>query len=150
MEFEKCMNYPDIKHEFLGYLRYNSELDWYESQVVFYETQLTISISTDDNNKVESALYRVNSVVRELKHHAKSAKEYAVEQLLKLKNETWLDEGETLTSEEFKNRMTLEGLVFFPDGEAELYYNDGNLFLRHCILIKMDKHDCFVDASIRG
>lgn len=46
--------------------------------------------------------------------------------------------------------MTLEGLIFFPDGEVELYYNDGNLFFGHCIIIKMDKHDCFVDASIRG
>ncbi|MGV0102499.1 DUF2262 domain-containing protein [Nostoc sp. DSM 114160] len=144
------MNYPDIKHEFLGYIRYNSELDWYDSQVVFYETQLTISISTDDNDKVKSALDRASSVVQELKHHAKSAKEYAVQQLLKLKNDTWLDEDETLTSEEFKNRMTLEGLVFFPDGEAEFYYNDGNLFFGHCIIIKMDKNDCFVDARIGG
>ncbi|MEH2371002.1 DUF2262 domain-containing protein [Nostoc sp.] len=144
------MNYPDIKHDFLGYLRYNSELDWYESQVIFYETQLSISISTDDNDKVESALDRASSVVQEVKHYDKTAKEYAIEQLLKLKNETWLDEGETLSSEEFKNRITLEGLLFFPDGEVELYYNDGNLFFGHCIIIKMDKHDCFVDASIRG
>ncbi|MEH2046091.1 DUF2262 domain-containing protein [Nostoc sp.] len=107
-------------------------------------------MSTNDNDKVKSALDRANSVIRELKHYDKTAKKYAVEQLLKLKNETWLDEGETLTSEEFKNRMTLEGLVFFPDGEAEFYYNDGNLFFGHCILIKMDKHNCFVDASIRG
>ncbi|MEH2176592.1 DUF2262 domain-containing protein [Nostoc sp.] len=144
------MNYPDIKNEFLGYLRYNSELDWYESQVVFFETQLTINISTDDNDKVKSALDRASSVVQKVKHYDKMAQEYAVQQLLKLKNETWLDEGETLTSEEFKTRMTLEGLIFFPDGEAEFYYNDGNLFFGHCILIKMDKHDCFVDASIHG
>ncbi|MEH1933088.1 MAG: DUF2262 domain-containing protein [Nostoc sp.] len=73
------MNYPDIKHETLGYLRYNSELDWYESQVIFYETQLSISLSTDDNDKVESALDRASSVVRDLKHYAKDAKEYAAE-----------------------------------------------------------------------
>lgn len=95
-------------------------------------------------------MHRASSVVRELKHYDQTAKEYAVQQLLKLKNETWLDEGATLTSEEFKNRMTLEGLVFFPDGEAEFYYNDGNLFFEHCIIIKMDKHDCFVDAFIHG
>ncbi|MEH1895237.1 MAG: DUF2262 domain-containing protein [Nostoc sp.] len=144
------MSYPDIKHELLGYLRYDSEFDWYESQVIFYETQLPISLSIDDNDKVESALDRAICIVPELKHYAKSAKEYAVEQLLKLKNETWLDEGDKITSEEFKSRIILEGLVFLPEGKVEFYYNDGNLFFGHCIIIKMDKNNYFVDASIHG
>ncbi|MFN6460867.1 MAG: DUF2262 domain-containing protein [Nostoc sp. DedVER02] len=144
------MNYPDIKDEILGYLRYNSELDWYESQLFFYETQLSISLSIDDNDNVESALNRASSVIPELKDYAKRAKEYAVEQLLNLKNETWLDEGEALTSEKFKSRMTLEALVFCPEGKVEFYYNDGNLFFGHYILIKMDKYNYFVDASIHG
>lgn len=145
------MSFPNIKHEILGELRYDTKFDWYESQVVFYETQLSISLSIEDNDKVESILTRASSVVQHLKRYAKDAEEYAVKNLLELKNETWLDEDETfLTSEEFKNRMMLEGLVFSPDGEVEFYYNDGNLFFGHCILITMDKNNCFIDASISG
>lgn len=145
------MNFPNIKHEILGYLQYDTECDWYESQVAFSETQISISLSIEDNAKVESMFTRASSVVRQLKHYSKDAKEYAVEQLLKLKNETWLDEDDKfLTSEEFKNQMALEGLVFSPDGEVEFYYNDGNLFSGHCILITMDKDSCFIDASIFG
>ncbi|MBH8565501.1 DUF2262 domain-containing protein [Nostoc sp. CENA67] len=145
------MNLPNIKHEILGELRYDTKFDWYESQVVFYETQLSISLSIEDNDKIESILTRASSVVRHLKNYAKNAEEYAVKKLLELKNKTWLYEDETfLTSEEFKNRIILEGLVFSPDGEVEFYYNDGNLFFGHCILITMDKDNCFIDASISG
>ncbi|BAB72881.1 DUF2262 domain-containing protein [Anabaena sp. FACHB-709] len=145
------MNLSNIKHEILGELRYDTKFDCYEGQVVFYETQLSISISIEDNNKLESILTRASSFVRHLKHYAKNAEEYAVKKLLELKNETWLDEDEIfLTPEDFKNRMMLEGLVFSPDGEVAFYYNDGNLFFGHCILITMDKDNCFIDAGISG
>jgi hypothetical protein len=145
------VNFLNIQHEILGYLRYDNKFCCYEGQVIFHEKELSISLSIDDHSKVESMLTRASSLVTQLKYYTQSAKEYAVEQFLKLKNETWLDENETcLTSEEFQNRMTLAGLVFSPDGEVDFYYNDGNLFFGHCILITMNKDNCFIAASISG
>ncbi|OCQ95739.1 hypothetical protein BCD64_09925 [Nostoc sp. MBR 210] len=145
------MDLPIIKHEILGKLVYNAELDWYESQIVVDETPISLSFSIENNHEVESILARASDVVRYLKHYAKDAEEYAVRKLLELKNETWLDEDETfLTSEEFKNQIILEGLVFSPDGEVEFYYNDGNIFFGHCIILTMDKDNCFIGAMIAG
>ncbi|MBD2456065.1 DUF2262 domain-containing protein [Nostoc sp. FACHB-87] len=145
------MDLPIIKHEILGQLVYNAELDWYESQIVVDETLISLSLSMENNHEVELILARASGVVRNLKHYAKDAEEYAVIKLLELKNETWLDEDETfLTSEEFKDQIILEGLVFSPDGEVEFYYNDGNIFFGHCIILTMDKDNCFIDAMIAG
>ncbi|MBD2534888.1 DUF2262 domain-containing protein [Nostoc flagelliforme FACHB-838] len=106
---DKNINLPNIKHEILGELQYNNEFNCYENQVVFDEKQLLISLSVEDNAQVESILTRASIIVRNLKHYAKNAEEYAVKKLLELKNEAWLDEDEAfLTSEEFKNLMILE------------------------------------------
>lgn len=145
------MNYSIIKHEFLGCIRYNSEFDWYEGQIVFHEAQISISVSIDDTDKVELVLTRASSVVNNLEHYVQDATEYAAEKLLKLKNEIWLGKDEAfLTTDEFKNRITLDGVVFSPDGEVEFYYNDGNLFFGHFILVRMDKNNYFINASICG
>jgi hypothetical protein len=143
------VNYPIIKHEVLGCIKYNNEFDWYQGQIVFHKTQISISI--EDTDKLELVLTRASSVIENLEHHVQDATEYAAEKLLKLKNEIWLDKDEAfLTTDEFKNRIKLDGVVFSPDGEVEFYYKDGNLFFGHFILVKMDKFNYFINTSICG
>jgi len=146
---DKNVNFPNIKHETLGELRYNTKFNCYESKVVLDETQLYFHLLIED--KVELILNRASSIVQHLKHYAKKAEEYAAKELLELKNEAWLDEGETfITDEEFQNRMRLEGLAFSSNGEVEFYYDEEEIFWGHGILVKMDKDNCFIYANIFG
>ena len=62
---------------------------------------------------------RAREVIANSAGYADGAREYAVAKLLSLKNEHWLDEDEEpVTPEQFKQRMSLESVVFYPDGEV--------------------------------
>jgi hypothetical protein len=61
---------------------------------------------------------RAREVLAEITEYGRRAQEYAVHELLPLKNDVWLDDDEEmlLTPEQFKERMTLEA--------AEIVDND--------------------------
>lgn len=146
------MNSLDIVHPNLGLLRYNNECDWYEGQVILGDRVLSISLETDEAGKiVYTLLERLNRLVAQLEEYAENAKDYAVDELLELKDEAWLDEDEKpLTPEQFKTRMVLESIAISSAGDVKFYHDDGNLFFGHCILITMDGSDRFIDADIPG
>jgi hypothetical protein len=144
------MNYPDIEHPELGKLRYEKEYDWYEGKLKVQKSDISIQLSTDEEGEVVSSLKRATDFVGELGNHVELAKEYAAQKLLELKNETWIEDEEPLTSQQFQQRMILESISIAPDGEVSFYHNDGDLFWGHCILVTMDSENNFIGAEIAG
>lgn len=145
------MNYFDIELPIIGMLHYEKEYDWYEGRIKVQQSEIPIRLSTDEEGEVASACRRATNFVIELENRAQSAKEYAVERLLELKNETWIDENEEpSTSEQFKHRMVIESISIDSDGEVSFYHNDGDLFWGHCILVTMDNKNNFIHAEIAG
>jgi len=55
-----------------------------------------------------------------------------------------------LTIELFKQRITLESRSIASNGEVFLYYNDGDLFWGHCIVVTMDRENQLIAAEIKG
>jgi hypothetical protein len=46
--------------------------------------------------------------------------------------------------------MSLESIVIYPSGGAEIYYGDGDLFWGHTILVGLTEDLSFRDATIAG
>lgn len=144
------MNSPDIVLPNLGLLRYSNQYNWYEGQINFQQSQISISLNMGDEGVTEALFNKANDLVIRLENYAENAKNYAVEKLLELKNEVWLDENEELlTPEQFKTRIMLKSIAIWSDG-VELYHDDGDLFLGHSILVRMDSNDRFIDAHLAG
>ncbi|MFX1397340.1 MAG: DUF2262 domain-containing protein [Promethearchaeota archaeon] len=79
------------------------------------------------------------------------AKDFAVSELLTLKNENWLDENENEIKEtEFKTRMSLTCVYFSEDEEFEFTFDDGDLFWGHEIVLDGNIEEGFMDADIVG
>mgnify|MGYP000913203637 FL=1 len=56
--------------------------------------------------------------------------------LLDVKNSSWLEENELdLTENEFRKRLTLESITVMDLGDIEFWFNDGDLFWGHSILV---------------
>lgn len=77
--------------------------------------------------------------------------DYAVQELLSLKNDSWRDEDEPLTSaQEFKERMALDTIAVYGDGSFEFWHADGDLFWGHSIQICGTLIDGPTQADIPG
>jgi hypothetical protein len=81
----------------------------------------------------------------------KRIEDFAVKELLDLKNGTWLGEDESeLTSEEFIARMELSSVWIRSGRKFEFWYDDGGMFFGHSILVSRNLDDGPTDAGIHG
>lgn len=77
--------------------------------------------------------------------------DYAVKQLLELKNDSWLDEDEEELSEaQFLAKMSLESIDIDESGSFTFWHDDGNLFFGHSIQISGDFANGLTQADIPG
>lgn len=145
---------PEFNDEVLGHFRYETDLDWYEGKAHLNGAVIFLHVVTGEE-EIFLALARVRRIVAQLEKYADDAKEYAVLRLLELKNDAWLDEdeqaenGEPLTAEQFKARMTLQSLIFCGD-DVTFFHDDGDLFSGHSIEISLNAKDEFYHADIPG
>jgi hypothetical protein len=146
------MKYSNLEHPELGTLRYEKEYDWYKGQIKIRQSDISIQLSIDEAGDVTSALNRAANLAGELENYAQLAKKYAAEGLLQIKNEAWLDDDDEdpLTLEQFQQRMTLESISIYANGEVSFYHNDGDLFWGHCILVTMNSENNFTGAETAG
>ena len=74
-----------------------------------------------------------------------------MKELLPLKNETWLEEGESpFSAEKFKSRMMLQSISIYPNGDIEFWHDDGDLFWGHSIQISGSLDEGLSEADIPG
>jgi len=72
-------------------------------------------------------------------------------EILGLKNELWLAEGEAEANRtEFECKMVLESIKVEPDGSFEFWHNGGDLFRGHSIMVSGNLEEGPNDAGIHG
>lgn len=84
--------------------------------------------------------------------HEPEIRAYAATELIDLA-EDWRDEDEEptpLTLEAFADRITLQSLSVAPDGDTTFWYEDGDLFAGHVIVVSLNTNHEFTDAQIMG
>jgi hypothetical protein len=147
----ESVNKLPIDDEVLGHLVYNEGFNWYESDLYKDGLPLAVKIEAGEDGNVSTAFERAKLIFSNFDHYAEAAKTHAVDQLLTLKNDSWLDEDEDpVNPNRFKARMTLEELFFSRDGDVIFYHDDGDLFWGHAIEIGMNGADVFDHADIPG
>lgn len=138
-----------IEDQVLGCLVWNSELEWWSSQIEILSGQsINVSISPEDTDPsiVFQRVRHTMSAILEVEVNLRRTK---ADKLLNLYNTTWND-GLAINQEEFINRITLDAIAFSPDGSANLYYSDGDLFWGHTIITAIDTNGCFQDTMLTG
>ena len=85
------------------------------------------------------------------KNWAAKINDFAAEELLELKNFSWLDDNEEeVTKTEFLLKMKLETITINSDGSFTFWHDDGNLFFGHSIEITGNLKDGLKSADIPG
>jgi hypothetical protein len=125
-----------IAHPVLGTLTLNRAFDSYQTALDWKSHTIRLHLARE-GCKDEEALFGLAATLwKGRREWDKQARDFAVKELLELKNGNWLGEDEKeFTPRRFKARMTLEEIAVSPNGHFEFYYNDGNLFWGHVIQV---------------
>ncbi len=142
---------PSIQDEIIGTLTFNERYQWFETKYQAQGNAFEIYIDIDNRAATLEILPLVRAVLSRLATIDGAMREFAAAQLLELKNESWLDEGEAeLTKTDFTTRMAIETISFNEDGEYEIWYGDGDLFWGHSITISVNRNGQPERANING
>jgi hypothetical protein len=140
------MKMENITDKTFGVLEWDNQLNLYSTQV-----ELSPIHQVQVNFHIESsvALERIRQVYEGIQAQESALRQATADALLVLHNDTW-NEQEEINTQEFMRRMNLEAITFYEDGTSELFYNDGDLFWGHCIVLSLNNQGQFQDATIAG
>jgi hypothetical protein len=122
-------------HQF-GEFTLDRRVNWYTAETEWNGAVVSLNLTLGDSGTIDAALQAARALWKDQEQWSKRIEDYAVQELLPLKNESWLDDGEAeLTDDEFKARMALESITVEQDGSFDFWHNDGDLFWGHSIQI---------------
>lgn len=142
-----------LSTERFGKLTLDRSIDWFEGKAKWNEKTIDITFSAEPGEQKlpDQALQTAEQLWADQAEWNKKIEDYVIQELLELKNGTWLDEGEKeVTRQQFLDRMTLTSISIDPDGEFEFWYDDGDLFWGHSISVRGNLKDGLLDAGIQG
>jgi uncharacterized protein (TIGR03067 family) len=138
-----------IKDAVLGQLTWDDNFDWWAAQVEL-KPGLIIDVHVEPGNRDdETAVATGREFVRWLQQHELAARRFAAAQLLDTHNDAW-NEGELISARTFAGQLRLESVGIDEVGRASLYYDDGDLFWGHCIVVSVRENGEFENANIAG
>ncbi|MDZ8053489.1 MAG: DUF2262 domain-containing protein [Aulosira sp. ZfuVER01] len=138
-----------IKNQILDELTWNSDLDCWSSQIeITPDNLVNLSVDTEDVETTAVIELACHSFIR-LQEQEINYRHCAANQLLDLYNHIWSN-GDEIDCQSFMKLIKLEDIHFNFDGSANLYYDDGDLFCGHTIIVSIDCNGAFEDARIAG
>jgi uncharacterized protein (TIGR03067 family) len=142
---------PPLVDDLLGTLEWDDNLNWYHGKVRVAYAWFDLSLNPDEGTDASNALSRAKQIVEDFERYRRMTADYAVDGLLELKNNTWLEEGEeALSANEFRARMKLEAITVEADGAVTFWHHDGDLFWGHSIQVCIDGNDECTSTDIPG
>ena len=134
-----------------GTLKFNRDVDWWEADVTWLEQPIELCLAAESSSELESVLEKARILWQDQQTWNKRIQDFAVENLLELKNDTWLDEDEEpVSASQFIDRMILESITIYPDGGFDFLHNDGDLFWGHSIQVTGTLEEGPTHADIPG
>ena len=133
-----------VRDPILGPLTFTAPLGW-EGEARWLGRKCGVSLDHLDDLSVAHALWA------DQKRWTNDAIRVATEQLLSLKNGEWLGEKERpMSPDRFGKRLSLIEIAIDVGGTFVFYFDDGDLFFGHTIIIRGRLPDGFSDAGIAG
>ena len=134
----------------LGRLEYDRKYGWFAGRARWCGQEVDINLSCAHPEDPTAVLEAATRLFKEQTHWHRRVREYAVEQLLPLKNDSWLDEDEEeVSAAGFLSKMRLESISVDEAGNLTFWHNDGDLFWGHAIQISGNLTDGLAEADIR-
>jgi hypothetical protein len=135
-----------------GLFTLNRLVNWYEASSDWCGSSIRLTIPARTPDYMDMAIALARRLWAEQEQWQRKIIACAIKELLELKNTAWLGEDEEEVNEkEFARRMVLESITIEGvDGTFEFWYNDGDLFWGHYIMVSGNLTDGPKRAGIEG
>jgi hypothetical protein len=135
----------------LGQLEYERAYSWYSGRTMWCGKDVEIHLSCGDPCESAAVVDVAKQLFADQPGWQQRVTDFAIEQLLPLKNETWREDDEAeLTGEDFRSRMSLESIDIDESGVFTFWHDDGDLFWGHAIEIRGSLVNGLTHADIPG
>jgi len=135
-----------LEDEFFGRLQLSDNKDWYSTELVHLGSTIDVSVMNAEKDMVDQAIRCAQKAINSLQ----DSTEAMIDELLPLKNETWLEDGQNSSSRmEFAKEISVYAVNAYEDN-VQVYIKANELFWGHEILMEVDAEGRFIDADIVG
>jgi hypothetical protein len=139
------------KSAIFGRMILDRRVNWFEGKAIWHDSEVRIALDMDDAESFESVEGIAAGVWQIHGRWQRELEEVAVRELLSVKNESWLEDGEgPISRDEFLARMKLESVTVRADGTVEFWHEDGDLFWGHMIKVEGNVREGCKWAGIEG
>ena len=165
LDAELCARAQELQNpitfddERLGTFTLNRAVNWYECRTNWGAAPVLLTLSGDqpidlvgfDGGESTEALACAHALFRSQAEWDQRIRDFAVAELLDIKNAHWRHEGEReVGADQFKSKMTLESICVYADSSFEFLHHDGALFCGHSILVSGNLAEGPTHADIAG
>jgi hypothetical protein len=153
-EYRDQLNAPVILEDpRFGELYWDRQFHWFVGETEWNgrTIEFTLRSASESPDDCDEALRTAHTLWSDETGWAKRINDYAVAELLELKNDNWLGEDESpLSPEEFVGRMSLQSIACDGEDEFTFWHDDGDLFWGHSIQICGNLRQGPTSADIPG
>lgn len=140
-----------VSTELFGDLVLNRTHDLFDGEAEWNGGRVEVHVPSEGDLPSQPAMESARVLWRNQASWKRRIEYFAVAQLLDDKNAKWLEEGEPKWQrEEFISRMNLSSISFAKDGDFEFWYEDGDIFCCHSIVVYGNLEDGPTDCGIHG
>ena len=139
--------------EVLGEFELDRVVKFFEKEISWAGEEGTLYFDWDeDENIMKSALETASILFKEQDEWMTKIKVFAAKELVELAND-WLqddDENAVISKEMFKDYLEFDSMTVYPNGEFEIFFFDGDMFLGHSIIVDGNIDGNLTSADIAG
>ena len=134
-----------------GTLKLDRSINRFVGKTKWSKKSVDISLDASNEKLAEKAIATAEILWSSQAKWKNEIEALAATELLDLKNDSWLQEGETaLTKKKFITAMSLTSISIDSDGSFTFFFNDGDLFWGHMIIVSGDPGKGPTEAKIGG
>ena len=137
-QFAADLQNPVVRHEPpFGELLLDRRVGWFCGEATWLKAPLKVQLAIDDACSCDASLQLARTLWENQALWEQRVKDKVVEELLQIKNDHWLDEGQSpLAAQTFRGNLSFESLTTKPDGTFEFWCNDNDMFWGHAISVE--------------
>ncbi|MFH1304463.1 MAG: DUF2262 domain-containing protein [Planctomycetota bacterium] len=133
----------------LGIFTLNRDHNIFTTKTQWKQQEVELTLNVSDLDEIDDALKTAHQLWDQQADWNQRVRDYVVQELLPVKNESWRDDDEAeINEKQFNANIDLETILVNDDGSFEFWFDDGEMFGYHMLYCRGDLTKGIFEASL--